>query len=95
MRKAAYEGLRSVGTFVVDNGFIELIRLRNALARALGYQDFYDYKVRNRQSGEMLNSRWEMEQLACACRPRSSSPTNASTHHASHAVLLPSPALSR
>jgi oligoendopeptidase F len=44
-RKAAWEGLRALGPFVVGNGFCEMVKLRNAMARKLGYEDFYDYKV--------------------------------------------------
>lgn len=44
-RKAAFEGLRSIEPFVLDNGFIEIVRLRNRLARKLGYVDYYDWKV--------------------------------------------------
>ncbi|CAB9519860.1 Peptidase family M3 [Seminavis robusta] len=45
IRKAAYEGLRSIGPFVLDNGFIEIIKKRNQMAKKLGYIDYYDYKV--------------------------------------------------
>lgn len=45
MRKAAYEGLLSIGPFILANGFIEIIKERNKLARSLGYEDYYDYKV--------------------------------------------------
>ena len=45
MRKAAWEGLRSIEPFVLDNGFIEIVRERNRLARMLGYGDYYDWKV--------------------------------------------------
>jgi hypothetical protein len=44
-RKAAYEGLRTIGPFVCENGFVEIIKLRNKLAKALGFEDYYDYKV--------------------------------------------------
>jgi Peptidase family M3 len=47
IRQSAYDGLRSIGTFVLQNGFIEIIQLRNQLAKALGYLDYYDYKVTN------------------------------------------------
>ena len=47
VRKSAYEGLRTIGPFVCDNGFVEIIKLRNKLAKALGYVDYYDYKVTN------------------------------------------------
>jgi oligoendopeptidase F len=46
-RRAAYEGLRSIGSFVLDHGFIEIIKLRNKMAKALGFIDYYDYKVSN------------------------------------------------
>jgi oligoendopeptidase F len=45
MRKAAYEALLSIGPFILDNGFIEIIKERNKLARSQGYEDYYDYKV--------------------------------------------------
>uniref|UniRef100_A0A7S2MC90 Peptidase M3A/M3B catalytic domain-containing protein n=1 Tax=Helicotheca tamesis TaxID=374047 RepID=A0A7S2MC90_9STRA len=46
-RKAAYEGLRSIGPFVCSNGFVEIVKLRNKLARKLGFVDYYDYTVTN------------------------------------------------
>jgi oligoendopeptidase F len=47
IRKSAYEGLRSIGTFVCDHGFLEIIKLRNKMAKSLGFVDYYDYKVSN------------------------------------------------
>lgn len=47
IRKSAYEGLRTIGPFVCENGFVEIIKLRNKLAKALGFVDYYDYKVTN------------------------------------------------
>ena len=38
------QGMRTVGPHVVAK-FCEIIKLRNKLARNLGYEDFYDYKV--------------------------------------------------
>lgn len=46
-RKAAYEGLRSIGPFVCSNGFVEIVKKRNQLAKQLGFEDYYDYKVTN------------------------------------------------
>jgi hypothetical protein len=46
-RMAAYEGLRSIGPFVCESGFVEIIKLRNKLAKSLGFEDYYDYKVTN------------------------------------------------
>lgn len=44
-RKAAWEGLRSIETFMLDNDFIEIVKERNRFARLQGYKDFYDWKV--------------------------------------------------
>lgn len=46
-RKAAYQGLRTIGPFVCDNGFLEVVKLRNKLAKLLGFEDYYDYTVTN------------------------------------------------
>ena len=46
-RKAAYEGLRSIGPFVVENGFVEIVKLCNKLAHELGFVDYYDMTVTN------------------------------------------------
>jgi len=46
-RKACYEGLTKIGDFVTENGFVELVKVRNRMAKTLGFLDFYDYKVTN------------------------------------------------
>lgn len=38
------QGMRTVGPHVAAK-FCEIVKLRNKLARNLGYEDFYDYKV--------------------------------------------------
>jgi len=45
VRRACWDGMRTIGDFVLANGFVELVRARNRMAKALGYEDFYDYKV--------------------------------------------------
>lgn len=45
VRKAAWEGLYTIGPFVLANGYIEIVRKRNQLATMCGYEDYYDYKV--------------------------------------------------
>ena len=45
VRKAAWEGLRSIENYVLDHGFIEVIKERNRLGRLMGYRDYYDWKV--------------------------------------------------
>ena len=42
-RKACYEGLSKIGDFVTENGFVELVKVRNRMAKKLNYIDFYDY----------------------------------------------------
>ena len=43
-RKAAWEGLRSIGPFVLGR-LCDMVKMRNAMAKKLGFEDFYDYKV--------------------------------------------------
>ncbi len=45
-RRAAWEGLRSIEPFVIDAGFLDLVRQRNRLGRMLGAEDYYDWKTR-------------------------------------------------
>jgi hypothetical protein len=45
LRKAAFEGLRSIEGVVLESGYPEVVRLRNRFARALGHSDYYAYKV--------------------------------------------------
>jgi hypothetical protein len=60
LRKAAYEGLLTIGPFVLANGFIEIIKARNELGRMCGYEDYYDYKV---QKAEGLSKKKLFELL--------------------------------
>lgn len=46
LRKASFEGLRSIETFALDHGYADIVRGRNRFARMLGYEDYYEYKVR-------------------------------------------------
>jgi Zn-dependent oligopeptidase len=45
LRKAAWEGLGSIEPYVIEHGFLDLIRKRNRLGRALGGEDYYDWKT--------------------------------------------------
>ncbi|MBC7531793.1 MAG: peptidase M3 [Oligoflexus sp.] len=45
LRKAAWEGLKAIGPFILKNGFLDVVKKRNELAKVLGYVDYYDYKV--------------------------------------------------
>ncbi|MFW6051749.1 MAG: M3 family metallopeptidase [Myxococcota bacterium] len=44
-RRTAFEGLRSIEPFVLERGFLELVRMRNRLARTLGHPDFYAWRL--------------------------------------------------
>ncbi|HYE77902.1 MAG TPA: peptidase M3, partial [bacterium] len=46
LRKAAWEGMRSIEDHVLAHGFIDIIKKRNALGRMLGGEDYYDWKVK-------------------------------------------------
>lgn len=45
VRQACYKGLRSIGDFVCQQGFPDIVKRRNRMAKMLGFVDFYDYKV--------------------------------------------------
>ncbi|MEE4659297.1 MAG: M3 family metallopeptidase, partial [Halieaceae bacterium] len=45
VRKSSHEALLRLEEWVVNNGFIEMMKRRNAFARAQGYRNFFDYKV--------------------------------------------------
>ncbi|KAJ3288312.1 hypothetical protein HDU79_004958 [Rhizoclosmatium sp. JEL0117] len=44
LRKACWDGMRSIGPFIAPE-FVEIVKLRNKLARSLGFECFYDMKV--------------------------------------------------
>jgi hypothetical protein len=44
-RRAAFEGLKSIEGFVLDAGFLDIVRKRNDLARILGYEDYYAWRL--------------------------------------------------
>lgn len=45
VRKACYEGQLQVERFVLENGYLELVALRNRMAERRGYADFYDLRA--------------------------------------------------
>jgi hypothetical protein len=44
-RRAAWEGLRSIEGCVLEHGFLEIVKQRNAFGRKLGGEDYYDAVV--------------------------------------------------
>jgi hypothetical protein len=45
-RKSSFLALRGLETWVLDHGFLDIVKARNALAHSLGFRDFFEYKVR-------------------------------------------------
>ena len=44
-RRSSFDGLRSLEQWVLDNGFLDLVTLRNRFARALGFENFFAWKL--------------------------------------------------
>ncbi|KAH8055417.1 peptidase [Aureococcus anophagefferens] len=68
-KRACYDGLRSIGSFVVEHGFVELVKKRNAMAKALGYVDYYDYKVTQAEGFGKAQLFGMLDELERASRP--------------------------
>jgi oligoendopeptidase F len=45
-RRSSHEAFRELERWVLEHGYLQIVSLRNRLARALGFQDYFDYKVR-------------------------------------------------
>ncbi|MFQ2154479.1 M3 family metallopeptidase [Aeromonas sanarellii] len=45
VRQSALAMFHTLEQWVVGNGFLEVVALRNRFARAMGYRDYFDYKV--------------------------------------------------
>jgi len=69
VRKACYEGLSKIGDFITENGFVELVKVRNRMAKSLGYIDFYDYKVSNAEGFGKLELFKILDTLEQGTRP--------------------------
>lgn len=56
VRQSAHQALLNLEQWLLQNGFIELIKLRNQFARSLGYATFFDYSVQKteKMSSEQL-----------------------------------------
>ena len=48
-RRSSFEAFRAIEHWVLDNGFLELVKLRNRFARTLGYADYFDLKLRKNE----------------------------------------------
>jgi oligoendopeptidase F len=68
IRLACLEGLRSIGTFLAEK-FCEIIKLRNRLARLLGFECFYDMKVTQAEGFNKQTLFAILDQLEVDTRP--------------------------
>lgn len=68
IRLACLEGLRSIGPFIAEK-FCEIIKLRNRLARLLGYECFYDMKVTQAEGFNKRTLFSILDQLEADTRP--------------------------
>lgn len=48
-RLSSFEAFREIERWVLDHGFLDLVRLRNRFARALGYDNYFEYKLRKNE----------------------------------------------
>jgi len=48
-RKSSHDALLGLERWVLDNGFLAIVRKRNELAQSLGHADYFDYKVRKNE----------------------------------------------
>lgn len=48
-RKSSLDVLKKVEHWVLDNGFIEIVKERNKFAKAMGYRNFFDFKVQKEE----------------------------------------------
>jgi hypothetical protein len=48
-RKSSFDALRGIERWVLDHGFLDLVRLRNHFARALGFDNFFDLKLQKNE----------------------------------------------
>ncbi len=48
-RRSSFDAFRGLEQWALDNGFLDLVRLRNRFARALGFSDFFEMKLRKNE----------------------------------------------
>ncbi len=55
-RKSSHDALLDLERWVLEHGFLDIVRKRNELAQALGFPNYFDYKVRKNEqmSAEQL-----------------------------------------
>jgi hypothetical protein len=51
-RRSSFEAFRGIERWVLEHGFLDLVRLRNRFARALGYRNYFDLKLQKNERME-------------------------------------------
>ena len=69
VRKSCWEATRTVGPFLLANGFPQIIAERNKFARTLGFVDFYDMKVTQAEGFDKKTCFEMLDGLEKATRP--------------------------
>mgnify|MGYP002629489266 CR=1 FL=1 len=68
LREAAWRGLRSIERYVLDNGFLDLVRKRNAIARQHGFPDFYSWSTQRTEQLDITDIFALLDELEVATR---------------------------
>ncbi|MBT4526233.1 MAG: peptidase M3 [Deltaproteobacteria bacterium] len=50
VRKSSHDGFLTLEKWVVNNGYIDLVKQRNRFAQSLGYENFFDYSVQKNEA---------------------------------------------
>ena len=69
VRESCWRATRTVGPFLLDNGFPKIIAERNRFARTLGFVDFYDMKVTQAEGFSKRTCFEMLDGLEAATRP--------------------------
>jgi hypothetical protein len=72
-RESSLRAMRGLEEWVLANGFIEIVKARNAFARSQGYRDFFDYKVNKSEAmspEELFAVLDDFERLTAAANER-------------------------
>jgi len=48
-RRSSFDAFRQLERWVLAHGYLEIVALRNRLARALGFENYFDFKVRRQE----------------------------------------------
>jgi oligoendopeptidase F len=56
-RRSSYEAFQAIERWVLENGFLDIVRLRNRFARALGFDNYFEFKLHKNErmsSGQLF-----------------------------------------